>query len=94
MVHILHSSTVGSVGSLRIVVPNRPASHNRAYVYCSLRGKRGTSNESFVIFLDDLSIENYSASSKSVKDGVKYVKKNLSKCKAEWNRTHPNFPVI
>ena len=93
MAHILQSSTVGNVGSLRIVVPNRPASHKRAYVYCSLKGQRGSNSESFIIYLDTLEIKNYSASKNKIEDGLTYVQDNLENCKKEWNRVHPEYPI-
>ena len=93
MVHILQEGTLGTVGSLRIVVPARPTSHKRAYVYCSTRGQRGANSEAFVVFLDNLSFDNYSASAKSIKNGLLYVQTNLVACKEEWNRVHSAFPI-
>lgn len=93
MVYILQSNTIGNKGSLRFVIPNRPAAHKRAYVYCSTKGKRGQGNESFIIFLDTLEIKNYDATKQTINKGIEYVTKHIENCKTEWNRIHPNYSI-
>jgi hypothetical protein len=93
MAHVLHSNTIGDVGSLRVVIPNRPAAHKRAYVYCSTRGQRGKGSEAFIVYLDDLSLYNYNAKPTTVKKGLAYIKENLIACKSEWNKQHPQYAI-